>query len=148
VLQIWLSENRSIALAARRRRLIGPAGCGMCGLESLAEANRTVPTSSSSLQVDIIDAVATLPAKQELNTQTRAVHAAAFWQRHQSLVVREEAAGANLLTDLERIKWLLWHGNGHRAGETSGFFLDDVDALQVDYPNLHKLACAAHEFGV
>jgi FdhD protein len=26
VLQIWLSENRSIALAARRRRLIGPAG--------------------------------------------------------------------------------------------------------------------------
>ena len=87
-------------------------------------------------------------AKQELNTQTRAVQAAAFWQRHQSLVVREEAAGANLLTDLERIKWLLWHGNEHRAGETSGFFLDDVDALQVDYPNLHKFACAAHEFGV
>jgi hypothetical protein len=97
---------------------------------------------------DIVDAVAALPAKQELNTQTRAVQAAAFWQRHQSLVVREEAAGANLLTDLERIKWLLWHGNEHRAGETSGFFLDDVDALQVDYPNLHKFACAAHEFGV
>jgi hypothetical protein len=47
---------------------------------------------------------------------------------------RDEAAGANLLADLERIKWLLWHGNQHRAGETIGFFLDDVDALQVDYP--------------
>jgi len=60
----------------------------------------------------------------------------------------DEAAGANLLTDLERIKWLLWHGNQHRAGEAIGFFLDDVDALEVDYPNLHKFARAAHEFGV
>jgi FdhD protein len=103
VLQIWLSEDRSIALAARRRRLIGPAGCGMCGLESLAEANRTVPTSSSNLQVsrrDIVDAVAALPAKQELNTQTRAVHAAAFWQRHQSLVVREDVGRHNALDKL------------------------------------------------
>jgi hypothetical protein len=32
----------------------------------------------------------------------------------------DEAAG--LLTDLERIKWLLCHGNQHRAGETIGFF--------------------------
>jgi hypothetical protein len=60
----------------------------------------------------------------------------------------DETAGVNLLTDLERIKWLLWHGNQHRAEETIGFFLDDVDALQVDYPNLHKFARAAHEFGV
>jgi hypothetical protein len=34
------------------------------------------------------------------------------------------------------------------GGETIGFFLDDVDALQLDYPNLHKFARAAHEFGV
>jgi hypothetical protein len=34
------------------------------------------------------------------------------------------------------------------GGETIGFFLDDVDALQVDYPNLHKFARASHEFGV
>jgi hypothetical protein len=60
----------------------------------------------------------------------------------------DEAAGTNLLTDLERIKWVLWHGNQHRAGETIGFFLDDVDALEVDYPNLYKFARAAHEFGV
>jgi hypothetical protein len=49
---------------------------------------------------------------------------------------------------LGRVKWLLWHGNQYRAGETIGFFLDDVDALQVDYPNLHKFARAAREFGV
>jgi hypothetical protein len=60
----------------------------------------------------------------------------------------DAAAGANLLTDLERIKWLLWHGNQYRAGETIDFFLDDVDALEVDYPNFHKFARAASEFGV
>jgi hypothetical protein len=27
----------------------------------------------------------------------------------------DEAAGTRLLADLERIKWLLWHGNQHRA---------------------------------
>jgi hypothetical protein len=37
---MWLTADRSDALAARRRRFVGPAGCGMGGLESSAEANR------------------------------------------------------------------------------------------------------------
>ena len=60
----------------------------------------------------------------------------------------DEAAGQSLLRALERIKWLLWHGNQHRAGETINFFLDDVDGLEVDYPNLSKFARAAQEFSV
>ena len=60
----------------------------------------------------------------------------------------DDAAGKSLLTELERIKWLLWHGNQYRAGQTIGFFLDDVDALEVDYPNLSKFARAAQEFSV
>jgi hypothetical protein len=60
----------------------------------------------------------------------------------------DEAAGTKLLADLERIKWLLWHGNQHRAGQTISFFLDDVDGLEVDYPNLSKFARAAQEFSV
>src|SRR5215469_214910 len=36
VLRMWLRGDRSDAFAARRRRFVGPAGCGMCGLESLA----------------------------------------------------------------------------------------------------------------
>jgi hypothetical protein len=39
-------------------------------------------------------------------------------------------------------------GNQHRAVATIGFFEDDVDALNVDYPNLGKFARAAHEFAV
>jgi len=60
----------------------------------------------------------------------------------------DEAAGQSLLAGLERIKWLLWHGNQHRAGETISFFLDDVDGLEVNYPNLSKFARAAQEFSV
>jgi FdhD protein len=81
VLRMWLRGDRSDAFAARRRRFVGPAGCGMCGLESLAEANRAIPMVGRRSQVsrqDIAEAVAALPARQQLNMQTRAVHAAAF----------------------------------------------------------------------
>ena len=86
VLRMCLTGDRSDAFAARRRRFVGPAGCGMCGLESLAEANRSIPLASCDLQVtrqDIEEAVAALPARQQLNIQTRAVHAAAFWRPDQ-----------------------------------------------------------------
>jgi hypothetical protein len=60
----------------------------------------------------------------------------------------DEAEGARLLTSLERIKWLLWHGNQHRAGEEIAFFQDDVDGLELGYPNHGKFVRAAHEFAV
>jgi hypothetical protein len=60
----------------------------------------------------------------------------------------DDAVGKSLLAELERIKWLLWHGNQYRAGETIRFFLDDVDALDVEYPNLSKFTRAAQEFSV
>ena len=60
----------------------------------------------------------------------------------------DQAAGARLLADLERIKWLLWHGNQHRARESIDIFEDDVDGLEVGYPNLGKFAKFAHEFAV
>jgi hypothetical protein len=39
-------------------------------------------------------------------------------------------------------------GEEVRALETISFFEDDVGALEVDYPNLGKLARAVHEFAV
>ena len=60
----------------------------------------------------------------------------------------DEAAGARLLAELERSKWLLWHGNQHRAQEAIETLEDDVDGLEVDYPNLRKFAKSVHEFAV
>jgi FdhD protein len=103
VLRMWLTGGRSDAFAARRRRFVGPGGCGMCGLENLAEANRAIPRVSNDLQVsrqDIAEAVAALPAGQQLNMRTRAVHAAAFWQPDQGLVLREDVGRHNALDKL------------------------------------------------
>jgi FdhD protein len=103
VLRMWLTGERSDVFAARRRRFVGAAGCGMCGLESLAEANRAIPTASYDLRVSrqgIEEAVAALPASQQLNMQTRAVHAAAFWQPDHSLVLREDVGRHNALDKL------------------------------------------------
>jgi len=60
----------------------------------------------------------------------------------------DEVAGARLLAELERSKWLLWHGNQHRAQEAIETLEDDVDGLEVDYPNLRKFAKSVHEFAV
>jgi len=119
VLRMWLTGDRSDAFAARRRRFVGPAGCGMCGLESLAEANRTIPFVSCDLRVsrqDIAEAVAAMPGRQQLNMQTRAVHAAACWRPDRELVLREDVgrhnaldklAGALLRTDLSAAEGII-----------------------------------------
>jgi len=60
----------------------------------------------------------------------------------------DKAEGARLLAALDSIKWLLWHGNQYRAGEEIAFFEDDVDGLELEYPNLGKFTRAAHEFAV
>jgi FdhD protein len=102
-LRMWLTGNRSDAFAARRRRFVGPAGCGMCGLESLAEANRAIPKVNYALQVsgrDIAEAVTAMSERQLLNMQTRAVHAAGFWQPDRSLILREDVGRHNALDKL------------------------------------------------
>ena len=103
VLRMRLTGDRADVLTARRRRFVGPAGCGMCGIESLAEANRTIPLASRDFLVsgpDIAEAVAALPAGQQLNRRTQAVHAAAFWRKDRSVVLREDVGRHNALDKL------------------------------------------------
>lgn len=75
----------------------------MCGLESLAEANRPTPMVRSDLRVsrsNVEKAIAVLPAAQALNRETRAVHAAAFWRPDAGLLVREDVGRHNALDKL------------------------------------------------
>jgi FdhD protein len=102
-LRMWLTGGPSDAFAARRRRYLGPAGCGMCGLESLAEANRAVPVVRSDMRLaasSVVAAVAALPGAQVLNRQTRAMHAAAFWREGHELLLREDVGRHNALDKL------------------------------------------------
>ena len=60
----------------------------------------------------------------------------------------DTAEGTRLLEDLGRLKWRLWHGDIHRAVEELGDLEDDVDGLELAYPNLGRFRRAMHELAV
>lgn len=103
-LRTWLKGDRQAAYAARRRSMAGPTGCGLCGVESLEAATRSLPTLDNALTVPaeaLIEAMERLPGVQKINQETRAVHAAAFWSPATgALTVREDVGRHNALDKL------------------------------------------------
>lgn len=100
--RMWLAESRSARYTQRRRLLAGPVGCGLCGLESLAEAARPVPMVTGRLQLSshaITSAISALSAAQPMNRQASALHAAAFWQPRTGLVMAREDVGRHNALD-------------------------------------------------
>lgn len=103
-IRMWLSETASRSYQVRRRALAGPVGCGLCGVESLAEAVRAVDPVASNLRL-ASDAIAVamleLSAAQRLNREARAIHAAAFWRPEEGIVeIREDVGRHNALDKL------------------------------------------------
>ena len=101
--RIWLTKPAGDMIVTRRRRLLGASGCGMCGLESLAEANRSIPLVRGEPRLNasaIAAAVAALRPAQILNEQTRAMHGAAFHRPGSPLLLREDVGRHNALDKL------------------------------------------------
>ena len=103
-LRMWIDPARMGVLDKRRRRMAGPSGCGLCGLESLSDAVRPPPLVGEGRAVrieDVFEAAASLYPAQVLNHATRAVHAAGFWRPGAGLVaVREDVGRHNALDKL------------------------------------------------
>ena len=101
-LRMDLIGPRLDALTRRQRRLAGPSGCGLCGMDSLAGAIRPTPkiVSNAHFTPDhIATAMASMPPAQTLNHATRAVHGAAFWTPAQGLVALREDVGRHNALD-------------------------------------------------
>jgi FdhD protein len=102
-IQIRLKDKANTRFEARRRRLAGPVGCGLCGIESIEEAMRSVDdvrqsplTLSAS---DIVQAVNLLSKQQPLHAQTGAVHAAGFYVPGKGIVAAREDVGRHNALD-------------------------------------------------
>jgi FdhD protein len=101
-LRIWLKAPEAAEFLGRRRKMAGPTGCGLCGVESLIEAMRPPPQVGEGRNFtpeEITAAVETLLPLQVLNHETRAVHAAGFWQPERGIVALREDVGRHNALD-------------------------------------------------
>lgn len=102
--RIWLQRDVGQRIASRRRALIGPTGCGLCGVDSLAAALPR-PRDLSGVRLEIspvtlLRAMQLLEEGQVLGKETRAVHAAGLMTPEGGMIVREDVGRHNALDKL------------------------------------------------
>lgn len=104
-IRMMLAGERRARVVERRRLRAGPAGCGLCGVDSIAAALPALAPIQSSLRVaaaDIVSAMRDLPELQQLNRVTSAMHAAALFVPGEGIVaVREDVGRHNALDKLQ-----------------------------------------------
>jgi FdhD protein len=101
-LRMWLAPSRADRLNERRRHIAGPTGCGICGIESIAEAVRPaaiVAQGGGFSSQEVMTAMQSIPPLQTINVETRAVHAAAFWMPGRGTVALREDVGRHNALD-------------------------------------------------
>src|SRR5258706_1016691 len=78
---LTITNQRFAGLRTRRRNLAGRTGCGLCGVDSLEQALRTLQRVEHGLVITlaaISRALGELPARQTINLKVHAIHAAAW----------------------------------------------------------------------
>ena len=102
--RMWLAPDRLEAVQDRRRRLAGPTGCGLCGIDSLREAVRPPPpvlSGAAFAASEIARAQHAMEQALPLGQATRAAHAAALWHPARGILhVREDVGRHNALDKL------------------------------------------------
>ena len=101
-LRMWLAQANADRLTERRRHIAGPTGCGICGIDSIAEALRpaaTVAQGRCFSSREVMAAMQSIPPLQTINIETRAVHAAAFWTPGRGIVALREDVGRHNALD-------------------------------------------------
>lgn len=100
--RLWLRPGLAAGLAERRRRMVGPVGCGLCGVDSIAQALPEIVAVTSEWRMaapDVGRAMDALSQGQILRRETPAIHGAAFWDGASALV-REDVGRHNALDKL------------------------------------------------
>lgn len=102
--QMRIAGSRFAALKDKRRNLTGRTGCGLCGAETLEQAIRCPApvTSSANFTAEALYAgMDAMHARQQLQQQTGATHAAAWMAADGTIaVVREDIGRHNALDKL------------------------------------------------
>lgn len=102
--QVWLRDEAEQRLAARRRTMAGPVGCGLCGIDSIEQAMRPVaqiaPSAFRMSPAQVMRAVSSLTDRQPLHDYTRAAHCAAYWTTEGMVAAREDVGRHNALDKL------------------------------------------------
>ncbi len=107
--RMWLAPAAGREVLDRRRALLGPTGCGLCGIDSLDAALPPVPPVAAGPLLAVAEieaAVAALRPAQVLNAEARALHAAGLWRPGGSggdaglVAVREDVGRHNALDKL------------------------------------------------
>jgi FdhD protein len=101
-LRMWLEAPKAERLSRRRRHIAGPTGCGLCGIESIAEAVRPCAVVQNEIcvtQAQIMAAVRGIAPLQTINKETRAVHAAAYWTEKRGIALLREDVGRHNALD-------------------------------------------------
>ncbi|MBA85955.1 formate dehydrogenase accessory sulfurtransferase FdhD [Thalassobius sp. S69A] len=100
--RLLLKDKASKALRARRRAMTGPVGCGLCGIDSLDQAQQDLPPVVSALRLPrdlVARASDALRQHQPLHDQTHAVHAAGFLTPDRGLIATREDVGRHNALD-------------------------------------------------
>lgn len=115
--RLEIAAQRMAGLQERRRSLAGRSGCGLCGVDSLDAALRSVPAVSNPQPVarsSIERAMAGLPEHQKINRTNGATHAAGWASADGTLVVVREDVGRH--NALDKLAGALARSGGAEPG--------------------------------